>query len=376
MDAGAASSSAPAVEVDPWVDRIGGWIERHRRMAIKLGNFETGFSRDRLDSVEIKRPIYVAGLARSGSTILLELLSGHPETATHRYRDFPALFTPLFWNWFIDRAASARQEAKERAHKDRIKVTPESPEAFEEVLWMAFFPQLHERGGNAVLGRETGNPEFERFYRDHIRKVLSLRGGRRYLAKANYNATRLPYLLKLFPDARFIVPVRDPVWHVASLMKQHELFCREGERDPRVTRHLSRSGHFEFGLDRRAPVIGSPGEAAEIDRLWREGNEAAGWAALWAATYGHVLSVLEADPALKEAVKIVRYEELCTAPSVTMSAILDHCGLAPEGLPEEAARQISAPDYYRPGFSDEEMRAIRDRTASVAQVLGYPSGRS
>jgi len=371
MEARAGSSPAPAVEVDPWVDRIGGWIERHQRLAIKLGNIESGISRDRLRSMEINRPVYIAGLARSGSTILLELLGRHPEMATHRYRDFPGLFTPIFWNWFIDRAASASQEAKERAHRDRIKVTPESPEAFDEVLWMAFFPQLHERGGNAVLDGETSSPAFETFYRDHIRKVLLLRGGTRYLAKANYNATRLPYLSKLFPDARFIVPVRDPVWHVASLMKQHELFCREGERDPRVTRHLSRSGHFEFGLDRRAPVIGSPARAAEIEGLWREGNEAAGWALLWAATCGHVLSVLDAVPALKQAVMIVRYEDLCATPLATMSAILDHCGLLPEGIPEEAARQISAPDYYRPGFTDEQIRAIRERTASVAQSLGY-----
>ena len=89
---------------------------------------------------------------------------------------------------------------------------------------MAFFSTLHDPGSSAVLNGETNNKEFANFYKDHIRKLLLLRGGRRYLSKANYNLTRLGYLLKLFPDARFLLPVRDPVWHIASLMRQHQRF--------------------------------------------------------------------------------------------------------------------------------------------------------
>ena len=32
-------------------------------------------------------------------------------------------------------------------------------------------------------------------------------------------------------NERFIVPLRDPVWHIASLMKQHALFCADHARD-------------------------------------------------------------------------------------------------------------------------------------------------
>src|SRR5690606_10191757 len=149
-------------------------------------------------------PVYIAGLARSGSTILLELLSRHPHLATHRYQDFPPLFTPWSWNWFLERAGGKAQAPVERAHGDGIAVTPQSPEAFEEVLWMAFFPHLHDPAVSAALEAHTSNPAFERFYREHLQKLLLLRGAPRYLSKANYNVTRLPYLLKLFPDARFI----------------------------------------------------------------------------------------------------------------------------------------------------------------------------
>ena len=162
---------------------------------------------------------------------------------------------------------------------------------------MRFFPACHDLKQRQVLDRATSNPGFERFYRDHLKKILLVRQGRRYLSKGNYNLTRFAYLLKLFPDARFIVPVRDPRWHIASLIKQHRLFCAEERRDPRILKHMQRVGHFEFGLDRRAVNVGDAAAEA-VERLWRE--EARGWARCWAMLYGFVLDQRAADPALAQ----------------------------------------------------------------------------
>src|SRR3546814_12886608 len=87
----------------------------------------------------------------------------------------------------------------------------------------------------------------------------------RYLSKANYNVTRMEYLLKLFPDARFVLPLRDPAAHIASLMKQQRLFCEGERRHPAALEHMRRIGHFEFGIDRR-PInvgVGATGRSAE-----------------------------------------------------------------------------------------------------------------
>lgn len=361
---------AASVEIDNWTDRLGRLVERYPRFWLTLGNWETRLLKEQIDGVEIDRPVYIAGLARSGSTILLELLAKHPDLATHRYRDFPMVLTPWAWNWFVERAGGKDHVATERAHKDRIKVTPESPEAFEEVLWMAFFPDLHDLSQSAVLDADTNNPEFEAFYRDHIRKLLALRGAARYLAKGNYNVTRIGYLKKQFPDARFIVPVRDPIWHIASLIKQHRLFAAAEAEDQRVLDHMRRSGHFEFGLDRRPINVDGNGSALTIERLWRNGDEAAGWAEHWAAVYGHVAEVLE-DPELAEAITVVRYEDLCEDPGGTLGAILEHCDLEDVGLVGAARDSISPPGYYEPSFTEEERAAIRDRTARVAAQFGY-----
>lgn len=210
-------SQEDAFNVPRWVDVLGGFINHRQGLWIRMGGLETRLLSDEIADLPIEQPIYVSGIARSGSTILLEVLSQLEQVVTHQYKDYPPVFTPYFWNWFFDRMAKRSAQAVERAHRDGIMVTPESPEAFEEVLWMAFFPNLHETSTSSVLDHRTSNAAFERFYRDHIRKLLRVRGGDRYLSKGNYNVTRLEYLLKLFPDARFVIPVREPTWHIASL---------------------------------------------------------------------------------------------------------------------------------------------------------------
>lgn len=354
-----------------WLDLLGGLVERSGGFWRRVGDLETDQHEAALARIAIDRPIYIAGLARSGSTILLESLARHPEVATHQYRDFPLLFAPLHWDRLFGRRQTAAAP-EERAHQDRIRVTPSSPEAMEEVLWMAFFDQLHEAGHDQVLDAATMAPRFEAFYCAHVKKMLLLRRGRRYLAKGNYNVTRLAYLQKLFADARFLVPVRQPDWHVASLLKQHRLFADAERRDPRILRHMRRLGHFEFGLDRRAINTGDADAARAIERLWGEGRDVEAYARLWASVYGFVQDQLAADPALAAATRIVRYEALCDDPLSELAEIARHVGLTfPAADLAATAAAISGPDYYRPAFSEAERSTIRAITGPVAGRLGY-----
>src|SRR3546814_6853228 len=79
-------------------------------------------------------------------------------------------------------------------------------------------------------------------------------------------------LLKLFPDARFVLPLRDPAAHIASLVKQHRLFCQGERRHPAALDHMQRIGHFEFGLDRR-PINVGDGAMGEILQAFHDGEE-------------------------------------------------------------------------------------------------------
>lgn len=354
------------MEVSRLHDWLGKRIETRPRLFLTLGRIETSWLRERLANIQIDRPIYITGLARSGSTILLELLASHPDTATHTYRDFPLVHIPVWWNWFLDNAGNRKEELVERTHKDGIYVTQESPEAMEEVVWMAFFPVCHDPSVSNVFHRSDGTEKFKEFYYAHIRKILLLRDGIRYLAKGNYNISRLEYLHSLMPEARFIIPVRDPIGHTASLLKQHRLFCDAETKDPRVLNYMRRSGHFEFGLDRRPINLGCIDTVNRIEKLWREGHEVRGWGVHWAAVYGFVVNLLERDEELARQCIVVHYDDLCNTPIEMLRRIYEHCELdCDQNTLNEQAKLIKAPTYYSHGFSNEEIMIIDEETRNT-----------
>lgn len=355
------------LEVSRLHDTLGALVERAPGLFRSLGRFETSCLADDLRDVRIDRPIYVCGLARAGTTVLLESLAAHPDIASHQYRDFPFVHIPVWWNWFLDRAGSKPTDAVERAHKDGIFVTPRSPEAMEEVIWMSFFPAIHDPSVCNVLGSGNAAPEFESFYRDHLRKVIRIRGGRRYLAKGNYNVARLELLHHMFPDASFVIAVRDPAEHVASLVKQHRLFCEVESRNRKVLAYMRRSGHFEFGLDRRPINFGNDTVIRRIQAAWADGDDVKGYAIVWSATYDFALNLLEGRPALARKITVVRYGDLCTDPGGTLRRLHRHCELGgEEELIGGQASRIAAPTYYRSDLSDADREVVRSETEAIA----------
>ena len=357
--------------VEAWIDRLGGFVARHPKFWRSLGDLETRQFKHALDGISVHAPIFICGLARSGSTILLECLAEHDDTVTHRYRDYPGVLAPVFWDRVADRLYAQYAAPKERAHGDGIAVTPESPEAMEEMLWMAFNPQCHDPAQDNTIGRGGIAPEFAEFYGDHIRKLLWLRRGRRYLAKGNYNVARLGGLIELFPDARFIVPLRDPVAHIASLMRQHALFCAAETKYPAALRYMQRVGHFEFGLDRRPLNLRNHAETAAVLRLWSEGREIEGWSRYWADVHNVLADLLEDDAALRRATLLVPFEALCADPGAMLQRIFSHADLpADDAWTARLARRIREPAHAGFPFDEAAQRTIRRLTASAAGRIG------
>src|SRR5215471_943186 len=159
----AGSADSTSNQDDRWEAFRVPWV-RHQvtQFACKLpgfwkrcGNLESRVLTEVLDPMAIDRPIYIAGLARSGSTVLLETIAAFSGVASHRYRDFPFVFTPYWWNKYLDATPRKRLEPRPRVHADGLAVSPESPEALEEPLWMAFFPDCHKSAQSQVLDAKT-----------------------------------------------------------------------------------------------------------------------------------------------------------------------------------------------------------------------------
>jgi hypothetical protein len=356
--------------VPPVLHFLGGLVQRFPDFWLGLGRLETSLLASQLCRTPLTAPIFICGLARSGSTLLHEIIASHPGVATHRVKDYPMVFTPYWW-----RRATANQRsrpARERPHADRVMISADSPDALEEMVWLPFFPRCHDPSACSVLGANDKHAAFERFYTAHLRKVILAEQATRYVAKANYHVARLSYLIRLFPDARFLIPVRAPQSHVSSLMRQQAHFTAGQRRHRTSLVYMQRSGHFEFGLDRRPMNVGDGDVVRRIQAAWAAGDEARGTALSWASVYGFLAQLLQRDARVRQASLVVPFETICAAPAQTLRAVAEHCRLPDaDGIVQRHATAIRYPTYYDSKLTEDETAAIRSETAATARLWGY-----
>lgn len=262
------------------------------------------------------RPVFVAGLPRAGTTLLLSLLAALPEFATHTYRDMPFVLSPLLWDR-VSRLFRQPGHARERAHGDGMLVDYDSPEAFEEVLWMAFWHGKYRTQDILPWSPDDRAAGFERFFARHMRKVIAARGrddgrARRYLSKNNANIARLALLPRLFPDCRIVVPVRDPWSHARSLQRQHAHFSVIHAGDPFARRYMAWIGHFEFGAELRPIRFSGWGAGDERDAA----ASIEYWLRYWIAAHTKILAA-----AGSRNVILVDHAMLCASPRPTLMAL-------------------------------------------------------
>lgn len=205
--------------------------------------------RQRLAGVTLRNPIFITSLPRAGTTLLLGILSSLQGFASHTYRDMPFVLCPLIWA-ALSRNLRRRGGERPRAHGDGMPVGYDSPEAFEEVVWQAFWPDHYHSDHIDPWDAQATLPEFEEFFREHARKIIALRNAGaagRYVSKNNANIARVGYLSRLFPDCIILVPFRSPLDQAGSLLRQHRNFLEIHERDDFARRYMAWIGHFEFG---------------------------------------------------------------------------------------------------------------------------------
>jgi len=357
---------APSVRMTGWL------LEQFPDLVVDLGKLESRSLDSKIQALAIHKPVYVGSLARSGSTILLESIAEHPSAASFCYRDFPFVHLPVWWRrlsgWMFDLNAAPA----ERAHGDRILVTPNSPEAFEEILWMHFFPQLHNGSVSQKLSGDRHDPEckspdFEACYRAVIQKLLWQESASRYVAKGNYHIGRIDYLSRLFPGAQFVIPVRHPLTQVASLLRQHEHFCRLENENAAILKYMRRAGHFEFGLDRRPVNLGDPEDSIRIQKYFESGRDVEGYAEQWRVIYQYAHEIRS-----RHNIKLVFYEQLCANGDNILTDLYQWLDLEVGAEQHALWRQrFSLPQNRQPDLSPEDEQKVWQITGDVAQSLGY-----
>jgi len=253
----------------------------HRLALSNTAILETSFDVERklfaerpIKSIQAKH-VFVSGLARSGTTMLMQALYDSREFSALTYRDMPFVLAPNTWAKVTGRSRRHIDDV-ERAHGDGIQIDFDSPEALEEVFWRVFGGDYIREDRLASVRLTDESIAAFRVYVDLINRRYNKR---RYLSKNNNNVLRLAGLPSIFPNAIILVPFRDPLRQARSLLTQHHRFIDRNRYDRFVRRYMTWLVHHEFGSDHRpfewGAAVGTKYVPTELEY----------WLAQWVSVY-------------------------------------------------------------------------------------------
>jgi hypothetical protein len=247
-----------------------------------------------------RAPIYIIGTGRSGTTVLGKLFAMHRETV------------------FLNEPKALWHDA--HGHEDIIGSYDMGP-------------------AQVQMGAEEARPDIATRIAKVYSQALRFGGASRVVDKYPELIFRVPFVEALFSQARFIAIVRDGVDTCSS-----------------VTGWSSRKGsevgeeiHDWWGRDGRKwrliveQLVPEHADLAPLqDRLLEVTDHRDRAAVEWIVSMRAAASVAKND-----SVMTVRYEELCAQPETVLPDLLNHCGLEPDAVFAEYAKDIlsAAEDY-------------------------------
>lgn len=303
-----------------------------------LCDLENDLFKGQINSVHSQREVFVSGLPRAGTTLILELLYSTGEFRTFTYRHMPFILAPLLWKK-LSRPFHKSGTIMERAHGDGMQVSFDSPEAFEEIIWLSYMKEkivTGDRLSPLFPGDET--PEFVEAFGSVVRKLLLYEGAEqsqshRYLSKNNANISRIDLICKLYPSSSIIIPFRQPLAHVSSLMKQHERFAAYHQEDGFSKRYMKWLGHYDFGQNFKPINFDNWLDNGELKSCCDENF----WMKYWTAAYSHVLTHKTKN------VYLVDFDKLLSNGKIILQTIADCLGLEDQNKLAGAASKLRAP---------------------------------
>jgi hypothetical protein len=321
-----------------------------------------------LRRTNVRAPVFSIGHARSGTTLLHRLMAA--DTGRFSYfllweMFFPSLIEKKVLRAFLrfdERVLAGRvhrrirewDERKFRASQGMHESGLFAAEEDDFVLtmsccsgfWIVLLPYMGEVDTYHVdRWPETKRRRMMAFYKECLRRQLYLNGAAKtHLSKNPGFCGRVEAIVETFPDARIIVPVRNPNETIPSLLKLLQTSWRlRGRDEDAIAASLQVLAEFSFH------------------------------------NYLHPFEVMSAHPEVKHVV--VDYRDLVTNPAGTVRAVYRELGLTitPEfekSLAREHGRTyMSTHDYSAEEFGLDP-NVIRERLASLFERFHWDGERA
>ena len=164
-----------------------------------------------------KKPdfVIVSGLARAGTTSLMNDLSEVDGFVSLNYANMPFLMAPNTWRKFYK---PKTEKLKERSHKDGIMIGYNSNEALEE-----YFFKVKADDAFIKADHLTEYSISEETYNDYLdyQNIIKPDDKKTYLAKNNNFILRYNSMRDFNGEFIMVLMFRDPLTHAASLMEKH-----------------------------------------------------------------------------------------------------------------------------------------------------------
>ena len=250
----------------------------------------------------VEQYVFITGLARSGTTALMNKIFYSQEYASLQYSNMPILLSPNLWN------KKLKLEKHERAHGDGIIIDGNSPEEFDEYFWKVFLNDSYIKDG--LIPHEVDDKVLDK-YLTYVSLICYSKGKHRYISKNNNNILRLPGLKKIAGN-KIIVLFREPLSHASSLMKLHKTFSENQKEDPFVLDYFNYLGHHEFGLDHKPFMLT---ENFINNRAKYDLDDLNYWLQIWINYYEYLLAHFN------EEFILVSFEDLINAPNIVFEHI-------------------------------------------------------
>lgn len=284
-------------------------------------------------ATEVRRPVFIIGCGRSGTTLLFDLMKRHPGLIPTT--GFPDGEDHVGWI----------------RHGGALIAGLSTPQGDSGHVGYHFCLHMDEN--------DVTDDIRQSMHRYYATEVLARHGSGRVVNKCPHLSNKLRYVRAIFPDACFLHIVREPVAVVASWVKIMQAV-------PDLVLYWPDSEYPCLWVLPRGDARKMAACFARESRIY-PGGGLLRLADYWATVNGNIAPQLADTP---ERLLTLRYEDLVANPLALLRRITDFCGLEPFAQvpvtiqPERNQLRLSL-------LTEEQIGAIRSRCAPAASQFGY-----